>query len=95
LAVWFGRGVPDMTKYALYDPSFVDGPSPVTGWIDTDIADWTDKLPPATNLLELSESDWNNRLNGPLLTSGNRAMGFWGVQNGMLVPMPYPTPVTS
>ncbi|ADE12124.1 hypothetical protein [Sideroxydans lithotrophicus] len=62
--------------YASFD-STATQPTPVTGWYD----DMTPacKLVPAANLLQLTQAQWDNRLNTPY------------VQNGALVAAPAPT----
>ncbi len=62
--------------YALYDPT-APQPAPVTGWIEAGTA--TFAAQPASNLLQLTQAEWDNRESTPY------------VQNGVLVPAPIPT----
>jgi len=69
-----------MTRYAYYDAS-VAAPSPVLGWYDTDALSYPN-LPAATDLLELTDAQWDARMPGP-----------FAVQNGALVAYTPPAPV--
>lgn len=66
-----------MPKFAQFDPA-APAPQPVIGWYDTDFVNYPN-LPPASNLLELTQDQWNLRLSTPF------------VQNGALVAAPMPT----
>jgi hypothetical protein len=70
-----------MPKYAQYDPSVV-APAPVIGWYDTDILQYPN-LPAASDLLELSEVQWEGRTAGP---------SCWAVSAGDLVAYTPPVP---
>lgn len=63
-----------MTKYAQYD-STITTIQPVLGWYDTGFAEYPN-LPALTNLLELTDAEWDTRLSTPF------------VDGGMLVPKP-------
>lgn len=66
-----------MTQYAQYNSS-VAAPSPVIGWYDTEVFNYP-SLPPATDLLELTATQWATRLTG-----------LWAVSNDALVPYTLP-----
>lgn len=57
-----------MPKYARFDPAS-PAPQPVTGWYDTDALDYPD-LPPAANLLEIKQEQWDARLTTPFVKNG-------------------------
>jgi hypothetical protein len=71
-----------MTQYAQYNPN-VAGPSPVTGWYDTELFGYPN-LPPASDLLEVTAAQWAARLSNP---------PGWAVSNGALVAYTPPPPV--
>jgi len=66
-----------MPKYGSFNPS-VPEPSPITGWYDTDFADYPN-LP--TTLYEMNDDEWAARLNG-----------FYAISGGQLVSYTPPTP---
>lgn len=53
-----------MAKYAHFDHT-APAPQPIRGWYDTDLIDYGDKLPPAADLLALSDSQWAARMPEP------------------------------
>jgi hypothetical protein len=57
-----------ITKFAEYDPQ-APQPSPVLGWYDTSFADYPN-LPEPGRMLALTEAQWVNRLNTPLVQDG-------------------------
>ena len=75
-----------MPKFATF-VSATD-PAPVLGWYDTDALTY-DNLPAASNLLELTDAEWDARLANP---------AGWAVSGGKLVahvpPAPVPQPIT-
>lgn len=73
-----------MTQYALFDFTVSD-PSPVTGWIDTDVAVYT--LPDLRGLLVLTQEQWDGRFPNP---SGWAVVGG---NEGTLVPFTSPLPL--
>jgi hypothetical protein len=72
-----------MAKYAYFD-STATQPAPVLGWyyvldeIDTDGIDYLN-LPASADLLDLTQTEWDNRFSTPL------------VSNGTLISIPAPT----
>ncbi len=66
-----------MTKFAQFDPA-APAPQPVTGWFDTDAFNYSN-LPPAANLLQLTQAQWDGRMATPF------------VQAGTLIATPAPT----
>lgn len=66
-----------MPKFAQFDPA-APSPQPVIGWYDTDSVNYPN-LPPAANLLQLTQAQWDGRFATPF------------VQNGKLVATPAPT----
>jgi len=76
-----------MTRYAYFDNELPEGPRPVIGWIDTEAVAYP-SLPAAENLVELTDEQWDARLNG-------RWVIVPGVGNGVLTQAddtPPPTP---
>lgn len=65
-------------KLALFDKT-VPAPSPVIGWFDTDVFTYPN-LPENDTLLELTEEEWEKRLDG-----------HWAVDDGKLVAMIFAT----
>ena len=61
-----------MPKYAQFDSAAV-APAPVIGWYDTDALTYPN-LPASADLLELTATEWADRL-----------AGFWAVSAGKLV----------
>lgn len=57
-----------MPKFAFYDPA-LPSPQAVMGWYDTD-ADLHTQLPPAANLLQLTQAQWEGRLTTPFVQKG-------------------------
>ena len=74
-----------MAQYAYFD-IMISAPSPVIGWYDTEKFQYPN-LPPMSNLLEVTTSQWEARLANP---SG------WAVSGNTLIdyvaPTPTPTP---
>ena len=72
--------------YASYDTT-APQPTPVTGWYDTwDMSDIS-AVPPASDMIPISETDWNN-------DDTFRLPVGKGVQNGEIIDyIPPPTPV--
>jgi len=66
-----------MTQYAYFD-STASQPTPVLGWYDTGEFTYS-SLPATTDLLELTQAQWESRASTPF------------VDNGTLVPPPAPT----
>lgn len=66
-----------MPKFAHYDPA-VPSPQHIIGWYDTDELDYP-SLPDPTNLLALTQAQWDTRLSTPF------------VQNGILIATPAPS----
>ena len=69
-----------MAFYASYDPTIIPT-SPVLGWYDVQDADNPDGLvyavlPPAANLLTLTQAQWDGRMTNP---------SAWAVEAGSLV----------
>lgn len=62
-----------MAKYAKYDPTQI--PALVLGWYNTEEFDYGNNLPPAENLLELTDEEWKNR-----------TIGKWQIVNKSLCP---------
>ena len=75
-----------MPKFALFAPA--TDPAPVLGWYDTDALTY-DNLPASSDLLELTDAEWEARLTDP---------AGWAVSGGKLVAhvpaVPPPQPVT-
>jgi len=71
-----------MAYYAQFDPS-IASPAPVIGWYNTTARKYPN-LPPATDLLEITEADW-------LAHYANA--DAWAVSNGALVAYTSPAPV--
>lgn len=69
-----------MTQYAYFDAT-APSPQPVLGWYDTAALNYPN-LPDASNLLELTPTQWATRLTGQ-----------WAVADGMLVA--YSPPATT
>lgn len=67
-----------MPKFAQYDSKAVQ-PTPVIGFYDTGVIDYSN-LPASTELVQMSDSEWDIRLDSPLY-----------VLKGKLVPKPTPT----
>lgn len=63
-----------MPKYAQFDAT-APSPSPVLGWFDTDIFHYPN-LPAASDLIELTASEWAIHFNEP---SG------WSAKDGRLI----------
>ena len=70
-----------MSKFALFNPAI--DPAPVLGWYDTDALTY-DNLPAASDLLELTDAEWDARLADP---------NGWAVSGGKLVAYSHPAPV--
>lgn len=68
-----------MTQYAYFDPTV--SPSPVIGWFDTVAKQYTN-LPPAANLLELTDDQWAAHFSG-----------FWQVVESTTLAAYNPAPV--
>lgn len=68
-----------MAKYAQFDPAAA-APAPVVGWWDNDSFPHL-ALPPAADLLALTEVQWEAHF-----------AGNWAVSGGALVPCAPPTP---
>ena len=71
-----------MTYFAQYDPS-ASAPAKVIGWYNTSMRRYPN-LPPATNLLEITEAEWQAHYANP---------DGWGISAGALVPYTPPPPV--
>ena len=66
-----------MSKFAQFD-STAAAPQPVIGWYDTDLLNYP-SLPPATDLLELSDAQWSARNETPFV-DGNILVGYSAAQ---------------
>ena len=71
-----------MTYFAQYDPS-ASAPAKVIGWYNTGAHSYPN-LPSASNLLEISEAEWQAHYANP---------DGWAVAGGALVAFPPPAPV--
>ncbi len=72
-----------MPRYVRYDHT-ATSPTPVLGWYDTDAFHEPSMLPPAADLLEVTDAQW-------AAWTGNFATS-WEVSNGQLVPATPPPP---
>lgn len=73
-----------MPRLARFDSTITDGPSPVLGWLDTDLVHYPS--PPAdADLLAMTDAQWAGRMEG-----------LWAVEGGALVSYtpPPPPPLT-
>lgn len=70
-----------MTLYAYFNHNAAD-PSPVTGWLDTDLENYA--LPDFRDLLTLTQEQWDGRMTNPC---------GWAVSAGVLVPYAAPVPL--
>lgn len=57
-----------MPKYAQFDP-VISAPQQVIGWYDTEEFNYAN-LPPASNLLELTQAQWDMRFSTPFISGG-------------------------
>jgi hypothetical protein len=73
-----------MPRFARFDSSIKTRPSPVLGWLDTDLVHYPSP-PSEADLLEVTDAQWAGRMEG-----------LWAVQTGILVAYtpPPPPPLT-